>query len=77
MNIQDLYPAGQVEPGWQVLMGDQWLVVGVVIESETPDGTRWISILFRDVDLPAVRHRKIDRIPARPPHLPPVIGPEA
>lgn len=77
MNPQEPYPAGQVEPGWQILIDDQWLVVGVVVESETPAGTRYITIVFEDSKLPPVRCRKTALITARPPHQQPEGSPES
>jgi len=75
MNRQQSYPAGQIEPGWHVFLDDQWQVVGVVIESETPDGTRYITIAFEDPKLPAARLRKSAVVVARPPVPPPTVEP--
>jgi len=70
MNPQE-YPAGQIEPGWHIRINDQWLVVGVVIESETPDGARYITIVFEDAKTPAIKLRQTAVVVARPPQPPP------
>jgi hypothetical protein len=71
MNPQESYPAGRIEPGWQIFINDQWLVVGIVIESETPDGTGYITIVFEDSKHPSVKCRKTEVIVARPPLVQP------
>lgn len=75
MNPQESYPASQIEPGWHILIDGQWLVAGMVIESETPDGTRYITILCQDSKQPAVKVLKTQEIPARPPDQPPEVPP--
>ena len=48
---QELYTvtAGQVEPGWQLFIkNERWVDVGVVIETETPEGTHNVLIVFDD-----------------------------
>lgn len=64
---QESYDAGQIEPGWQIFIDDQWLDVGVVIETEAPGGTRYITVAFADEELPAVKLHKAAIIIARPP----------
>lgn len=77
MNPQESYPAGRIEPGWQVFIDNQWLVVGIVIESETPDGTRYITIVFEEQIHPSVKYRKTEVIPARPPDPSSAVEPES
>jgi hypothetical protein len=77
INPQESYPAGRIEPGWQIFIDDQWLVVGIVIESETPDGTRYITVVFEDSKRPSAKYRKTEVIVARPPDLPPAVEPES
>ena len=75
MNYQEShpsYPAGQVEPGWHLFINEQWVDVGVVIETEIPDGTRFITFVFdEETKLPAMKLRKEALVTARPPDLPP------
>lgn len=71
MNQYKTYPAGQIEPGWQILLDDQWLVADIVIETETADGARFITILFEDTKRPAVRFAKTATVTARPPEARP------
>ncbi len=71
MNLPEpsLVIAGHVEPGWQLFVNEQWVDVGVVAETETPDGTRYITFLFEEKSkLPAVKLRKDAAVTARPPH---------
>jgi len=76
MNPQQ-YPASQVEPGWQLLINEQWVDVGVVVETETPDGARYLTFVFdENAKLPAVKLRKTALILARPPHQPSSGAPE-
>ena len=72
MNLQERYPASQVNPGWQILVGNQWLVVDIATETEKPDGTHYITFEFEDPTLPAVKVLKTEAIPAKPPHKWPV-----
>ena len=72
------YPAGQIEPGWHLFINEQWVAVGVVIETETPDGTHHITFVFEeDTKLPAMKLRKEALVTARPPTLPPTVEPVA
>lgn len=72
------YPADQIEPGWRLLINKQWVNVGVVIETETPDGARFITFVFdEDTKLPAMKLRKEALVTARPPDLPPTGPPLA
>lgn len=71
MNPQEPYNASQVEPGWQICIDKQWLVVRAVIETETSDGSRHIWTFFEDQKRPAVRYLKTEEVPARPPDQPP------
>lgn len=71
MNLPEpsVVTASQVEPGWQLFINEQWVDVGVVVETETPDGTRYITFLFeKEANLPAVKLRKDAVVTARPPH---------
>lgn len=77
MNQQESYPASQIEPGWQVLVEDQWVVAGMVIESETPGGTHYITIVCEDTQQPAVKLLKTQQICARPPGQVPQASGEA
>lgn len=76
MDLQESYPASQVEPGWQICINDQWLVVGIVVETETLDGTRYITIVFEDSKNPSVKLAATAMIPARPPDQLPAVEPE-
>lgn len=71
-NPHEAYSVSQVEPGWQILIDHQWLVVGIVVESETPDGVRYITFVFEDSKVPAFKLRKTGVITARPPHQQPI-----
>ena len=77
MNLQESYPASSIKPYWQLFIDDQWLVVDMVIDSETPDGTRYITIAFRDSKNLPIKLRRTEMIPvpARPPDLPPAVEP--
>jgi len=81
MNHQEFhqsYPASQIEPGWHLLINEQWVAVGIVIETETPDGTHFITFVFdEDTKLPAVKLRKEAMVTAQPPDLPPTSSPVA
>jgi len=75
MNRQESYPASQIEPGWHILIDGQWLVAGMVIESETPSGTQYITIVCEDSKQPAVKLLKTQEISARPPNQAPEASP--
>jgi len=72
---QESYAAGQVEPGWQLLVSDQWLDVGVVIETEeTQTGAHFVTIVFEDAKHQPVKLRTNTLISARPPAQSPKAG---
>ena len=39
-------PAHSIEPLWQVMVDGQWLTVDTVMETERPDGSRYIYLYF-------------------------------
>lgn len=73
MNQQKSYPASQIEPGWQILIDEQWLLVSIVVETETHKGTRYITFVFDDPKIPAVKLGKTEIILARPPYQSPTV----
>ena len=41
-------PAHSIEALWQVMVDGQWLTVDTVMETERPDGSRYIYLYFVD-----------------------------
>jgi hypothetical protein len=46
MSPEEYRPAGDITPGWQVLVDGQWRQVDMVIETERPDGVRTVWLYF-------------------------------
>jgi hypothetical protein len=67
MNAAEKYrPAKQIEPHWHVQTGDgEWVLVSMVVESETPDGGR--RVRFYSDDRPAMVLDEAEEVMSRPP----------
>jgi hypothetical protein len=65
MSAEDYRPAGDIAPGWQVLVDGQWQQVDTVIETEQRDGARLVWLYFVE-HRPAVA-RKSDLVRSRIP----------
>jgi hypothetical protein len=65
MSAEDYRPAGDIAPGWQVLVDGQWQQVDTVIETEQRDGARLVWLYFVE-HRPAVA-RKTDLVRSRIP----------
>jgi hypothetical protein len=60
-------PASQINPGWHVRVDETWLAVDMAIETETIDGSRYITFAFTNPRRPAVKVHKTARVMSRPP----------
>jgi hypothetical protein len=65
MSAEDYRSAGEIAPGWQVLVDGQWQQVDTVIETEQRDGARLVWLYFVE-HRPAVA-RKTDLVRSRIP----------